>query len=103
MTTLIEEIIDETEKVSFESEIDYENSLSIIMDFSQPLNVRIGALEKYYEQKGDETMDVIFTLNGMYQISGSNVIQKFFYKLCLCAFTSNFIKLRVILFHLNRN
>ena len=93
MTTLIEEIKEEDKNNNFDIEIDYENALSVIMDFTQPLNIRIIALEKYYEEKGDETMHVIFTLNGMYQISGSSIIQKFFYKLCTHSNVSNLLKL----------
>ena len=96
MTTTIDSILDkyysESDSES-ESESDSENILEIIMDLSRTIDKRLEALEKYYNQVGDNALDVISTLAGMYQISGSKSIEQFFYRICTNGHISPFLKL----------
>ncbi len=64
----------------------------IVTDLSYSLDKRIIALEKYYELNGDNAIEIIRTLSSMYQMSGSKLIERFFYNICSKALISPFIK-----------
>lgn len=92
MSTKIEILKDEIQE---DLDLDTKsNPLTLIMDLSKNIDIRIQAMEDYYDLVGnDGVINVIYTLNGMYQISGSNLIQQFLYKICSHSMFSSFIKL----------
>lgn len=94
MTTNIDSILDsDPEIVNYGYE--EENLTNIVMDLSMPLDRRIDAFEEYYhkEDVGDNAVEVLSTLAGMYQMSGSRLIEQFFSALCLNSNISLFLKL----------
>jgi len=95
-TTEIEDIINNLhfsdDEFEFESDTDENNLPKIVTDLSYSLDKRIIALEKYYEVNGDNVIEIIRTLSSMYQMSGSKLIERFFYNICSKALISSFIK-----------
>ena len=73
--------------------VDLLNLPNQIIDLSNNPETRLKALEAYYEEKGDDSIDVISTLNGMYQISGSKLIENFFLRICFSKKISVFLKI----------
>jgi hypothetical protein len=94
MTTSIDTL---KEQLSNDSDFDddCENICEVIMDLSRSVNTRVKALENYYASEGigDNAVEIISTLAGMYQISGSKLIEQFFYNLCTNGKISSFLKL----------
>ena len=80
MTTIIDELSDEN---NFISEIDYDNLPETILDLSQNIENRMEALEIYYNKKKDETIEIISRINGMYQMSGINILEDFLIKIAI--------------------
>ena len=78
MSTAIDALLD-AECVSDGSDVDHDNYDTIIMSLNLPLDKRIGALEDYYAQEdvGDNAIEVLSALSGMYQMSGSKLIEQF--------------------------
>ena len=76
MTTTIDFLFDES-IVDKYIEIDYDNLPQTIMDLSLDVKIRLQALETYYDKKKEETFEIISRLNGMYQISGISILEKF--------------------------
>ena len=83
----------EYQEDELKEELDLPNLPSQIVDLSNEPETRLKALETYSEEKGDEAIDVISTLNGMYQISGSKLIEKFFFRICFSKKISVFLKI----------
>jgi hypothetical protein len=98
MTTEIDAVIN-----SFVLEEDYEDDdddddpVKIIMDLFKPVKTRIEALDNYYtrENVGDNAIEVLSSLAGMYQMSGSKLIEQFLYHICTDSNISAFLKLEV--------
>jgi len=94
MTTSIDTL---KEEISNESDYDddCENICEIIMDLSRSVNTRVKAMENYYAREGigDNAVEIISTLAGMYQISGGKLIEQFFYNICTKGNLSSFLKL----------
>ena len=68
-------------------EIDYKDIDKLsekILDLSNDVLYRIKLLEIYYEQKKDETIEIIIRLIGMYQMSGISVLEQFLLKITKC-------------------
>jgi hypothetical protein len=91
MTTSIDFL--EDEKFEINTEIDYDNLPEVVMDLSRDVTVRLNALEEYYNQEGDSAIEVLSTLTGMYQMSGSKLIEQFLYRVCTHGQISPFLKL----------
>jgi hypothetical protein len=81
MTTSIDDL---AEEIIIDTEINYYNLPSTILDLSANISTRMKALELYYEEKGPETIEIISRLNGMYQMSGIFILEQF-----LCAIVQN--------------
>ena len=75
-------------------DLDEENLGVIIMDLSKNNDLRLKALEHHYYKVGDQAVEGISILSGMYQLSGTSVIEKFFHKCCTHGDLSPFIKLQ---------
>jgi hypothetical protein len=56
---------------------------TIVMDFEQEQSVRIQAFEVYCDQIGEDAIELMSNITGMYQFSGISVLQKFL--LCICS------------------
>jgi hypothetical protein len=73
-------------------DVDDDNLDKKVTDLSRSLDKRIKSLEKYYSQNGDNTIEILRTLSSMYQMSGSKLIERFFYSICTKALISPFLK-----------
>ena len=91
-TTEVDLLINKEECSIENAEILEDNLDKIVTDLSYSLDKRIIALEKYYELNGDNAIEIIRTLSSMYQMSGSKLIERFFYNICSKALISSFIK-----------
>jgi hypothetical protein len=99
MTTEIDTIIDSfalvDDKDDNEYDEDEDNVVESIMNLSKSVENRIEALNKYYarENVGDNAVEIISSLSGMYQMSGSKLIEQFLYRICTDSNISAFLKL----------
>lgn len=93
MTTAIDFLNDE--EFVPDTALDYDNLPEIVMDLSRDVNVRLNALEEYYAQKdvGNNAIEVLSQLTSMYQMSGSKLIEQFFYRICTHGQISAFLKI----------
>jgi len=74
---------EESEEISEEDEDETENLLSKkVTDLSQSLKKRINSLEKYHSLYSGNSIEIIRTLSSMYQMSGSKLIEQFFFLIC---------------------
>lgn len=80
----------ETEETEETEELD--RLPEYIMDLSQPEKLRIQCLEKYFTLTGDDSLDVINSLAGIYHMSGSKLIEKFFYRVTNSEILSSVVK-----------
>lgn len=94
MTTKVDDILNIEDIYETNEEEDNENLVNKIMNLSLPVQKRVSAMEQYYQKEdiGDNAVEVINTLAGMYQMSGSRVIEQFFYNLCVSSNISSFLK-----------
>ena len=68
----------------------------IVMDLSRSLDSRIKAIEQIQLKQGDEDVfNLTRTLIGMYQMSGSKIIENFFSKICTHGKLSTVVKLDI--------
>jgi len=95
MISSIDNLLEETYNYdsSESSSDDDSDNIAIITDFTKPLEKRIQSLNEYYLSEGDKALEVLFTLSGMYQMSGSKIIEQFFSAVCFESKVSSFLKL----------
>ena len=79
----LEESYDKKYDVEFDAK-DIDKLSEKILDLSNDVLYRIKLLEIYYEQKKDETIEIIIRLIGMYQMSGISVLEQFLLKITQC-------------------
>lgn len=83
MSTLINKVIEDSkDEVKEEFVFDNTQLSKYIMDLSLDQQIRIKALEMYYETNKDESIEIISRLTGMYQFSGVKTIQNFLITIC---------------------
>jgi hypothetical protein len=70
-----------------------DNLQEIILDLSLDLDDRIKAIENYYEVFSDETLELINKLAGMYQFSGTKLLETFLHRICTHGHLSTLLKL----------
>ena len=87
-----EENYEDSDESSTEED-NYESVLEIITNLSNSLKVRLDALEDYYKKESDNSIEILSTLSGMYQLSGLKTIEQFFYHICFYSNISSFLKL----------
>ena len=93
-TTEVNEIINKALPDEDEEDDSVEDNLQKrVTNLSYSLEKRINALEQYYSQHGDNTIEILRTLSSMYQMSGSKLIERFFYIICSKALISPFLKI----------
>ena len=94
--TLIDKI-NEEKKICIDVDsfiFDIDNLSKHILDLSLQENIRIHALELYYKQNKDDTIELISRITGMYQFSGTKIIQNFLKYICISEIElSAFLKL----------
>jgi hypothetical protein len=92
-TTEVDDLL-ENQEFDYESDNNdnVDNLAKKVTDLSRSLDKRIYSLEEYYSQNGDNTIEILRTLSSMYQMSGSKLIEKFFYSICTKALISPFLK-----------
>ena len=93
-TTDVDEIIKKDYVIESDDK-DTDNLEENIMDMSRSLDNRIKALENFYEKEGDNAIEIFRRLSSMYQLSGSKMIERFFYRICTDCLISSFLKLEV--------
>ena len=93
-TTDVDEII-KKDYVTDSDDKDSDNLEENIMDMSRSLDNRIKALELFYDEQGDNAIEIMKRLSSMYQLSGSKLIERFFYRICTDCLISSFLKLEV--------
>lgn len=74
-------------------ELKDENLSKIVIDLSIDQDIRIKAFEKYFELHNNDSIELMSQITGMYQFSGSKVIQNFLIDLCFKSNISSFLKL----------
>jgi len=82
MNTLIEKI-ENIKEDSVDYILDENNMIKYIMDFSIRQDIRIKALELYYNINNENTIELISRITGMYQFSGIKNLQNFLTHICL--------------------
>lgn len=80
MTTNIEFLIDENIRED-KTEINYDNLLETIFDLSIHINTRMTALELYYLENKEETIEIVRRLSGMYHLSGISILEQYLLKI----------------------
>ena len=63
-------------------EIDNKNLSELIYNFSLSIEIRIKALENYYKNKREETIEIINKIAGIYHFSGSKILESFLFAIC---------------------
>ena len=67
-----------------------------IFDLSIDENIRIKSLEEYYFENKDNTIEIISQLGGMYQFSGTKLLEKYLYTIACDSSISNFLKVESV-------
>ena len=86
MSTLLENISQVSSlnsKVTINGNESSDELLKYILNFSLDNEVRIQALENYYSIVKEDNIELISRVTGMYQFSGTKIIQNFLYYICL--------------------
>jgi len=67
-----------------------------IFDLSIEDHIRIKLLEEYYLENKDNTIEIISQLGGMYQFSGTKLLEKYLYTIACNSSISNFLKVESV-------
>jgi hypothetical protein len=62
--------------------LDEENLPKFIMDLSLPLELRLEALDKYFPNHPDDTVEIVNKLGTMYEISKTRIIRQYLFAIC---------------------
>lgn len=81
------------QEISTDLQINDDSLPETIFDFSLDIKIRIQAIERFYELFREQTVELMNRLTGMYQFSGTKVIEKFLIKICKQCSISPFLKL----------
>ena len=92
--TLIETIVENNEVLS--EEILYEKLYDYIFDLSLELDLRLQKLSDYFRIHGDQTVELISRLGGMYMFSGARSIEKYLYNIVKDTNLSTFLKFEAV-------
>jgi hypothetical protein len=74
-------------------ELKEENLSKIVIDLSIEQDTRVKAFEKYFTIYDNDSIELMSQITGMYQFSGSKIIQNFLIALCFESNISSFLKL----------
>ncbi len=94
MTSILD-LLDEDNIEDVIKDIDYDNLNGMVLDLSIDPDVRLIAFEEYHSQDtvGDDAIELLNTLAGMYHMSGSKIIEKFMYDICISDRISIFLRI----------
>lgn len=92
ITTISLDDLSDEENEDIKVELNDDNLFQTILDLSIDINLRIRAFERYHELYGDDTVDLMSQLTGMYQFSGTKSIEYFLYRMCTAGKISVFLK-----------
>lgn len=84
MTSILD-LLEEEDMESIVKEIDYDNLREMVLDLSIDPDVRLIAFQEYHAQDsvGDDAIELINTLAGMYHMGGTKLIEKFLYDISI--------------------
>jgi len=94
MTSIIDlDSLDDME--DFINDIDYENLNGMVLDLSIDPAARVMAFEEYHSRDtvGDDAIELLNTLAGMYHMSGTKLIEKFMYDISVSEKVSIFLRI----------
>ena len=83
--TLIDKI-NEEKKICIDVDsfvFDKDNLSKHILELSLPEDIRIRALELYFQENKNDTIELISRITGLYQFSGTKILQNFLKYICL--------------------
>ena len=89
-------ILDLQNEEYIENNINEENESEIkeyIFDMENPENKRLEMLNKYYSLYGEEVLEIVNRMNGMFLFSGTNLLKNFLAKICLESELNFYLKL----------
>ena len=92
MTTDIKALDQQNLSFLDKEEVDIDNLPSQILDLTLDLELRIYALELYYDEFKDNTIEYISKLSGMYQFSGSKILEQYLFEIVTQSKISSFLK-----------
>ena len=96
MTTLIDDIILNDDNINSEVLIldgmDKNKLSEVIYNFLVRIDYRIKALELYYDSEKEDTIEIINKITGIYQFSGSKILESFLFHICEKSDISSFLK-----------
>lgn len=105
-TTNIDDVIyegGESKQSEFENLIhdkndpDWNSKVSnIILDFSVDVNDRLHALEMYYNENKDDSIELVSRIGSMYSFSGTKSLEIFLYMIATKSKLSSFLKLEAV-------
>lgn len=96
--TLIENLSENIpeKSITINTDTDKNSLLEIIIDLSEQLETRIQYLELFYEKFGqEETLEIVSRLSTMYQFSGTKILEKYLYEICMNCKISSFLKITI--------
>jgi hypothetical protein len=84
MNTLIEKIIHDSDITKSDESFIFEDAhlSKYVLDLSLKQEIRVKALEMYYNIHSDSTIELVSRITGMYQFSGTKIIQNFLSYIC---------------------
>jgi hypothetical protein len=74
-------------------EVEYETIRESVLDLSASLKRRKIALQDYYDEVGDNAIEVISIISGMYQFSGTSILEEYLTEICFRSEISSFLKI----------
>ena len=89
----VEEEEEESTEVIEDIKINYK---AYILDLSLSFKRRISLIKKYYIENKDNTIEIISRIAGMYQFSGTQILQKYLNGIALESDISSFIKVEAV-------
>ena len=92
--TMLNNLENSIYKLSINEDTFNENSLDkYIIDFELDEDLRLKLFQKYNDKNFEDAVELINRISGMYQFSGSKIIESFLFKLCMFLNVYTIIKL----------
>lgn len=77
--------------------IENDDDIIVIKDLSIDVVLRLNALERYYNNEGEnKTFEIVSTLCSMYQMSGTKVLEEYLYHICCDSNISIVLKIQAV-------
>jgi hypothetical protein len=85
--------VTEENDISDHSDEEYDSIREAVLDLTSTIKKRKIALEQYYSEEGDNAIEVVSVISGMYQFSGTSVLEEYLVEICFNVDISPFLKL----------